>query len=139
VDSVVDILNSVDRTTERHIMETLDVEDSSLADEIKKKMFVFEDILNLDNRAIQTLLRQEIDNRELAIALKGSSTELQNLIFANQSKRLAAMIKEDMEYMGPVRRSDVEDAQQKIVNIVRRLQDMGEIIISRGGGDDVIA
>ena len=139
VDSVVDILNSVDRTTEKHIMETLDVEDSNLAEEIKKKMFVFEDILTLDNRAIQILLRQDIDNRELAVALKGSSQELQNLIFANQSKRLAAMIKEDMEYMGPVRRSDVEDAQQKIVNIVRKLQDMGEIIISRSGGDDVIA
>jgi len=139
VDSVVDILNSVDRGTEKHIMETLDVEDSNLADDIKKRMFVFEDILKLDNRSIQTLLRQDIDNRELAIALKGSSAELQNLIFANQSKRLAAMIKEDMDYMGPVRRTDVEDAQQKIVNIVRRLQDMGEIIISRGGGDDVIA
>jgi len=139
VDSVVDILNSVDRSTEKHIMETLDVEDSNLAEEIKKRMFVFEDILSLDNRAIQTLLRQEIDNRELAVALKGSSQELQNLIFANQSKRLAAMIKEDMDYMGPVRRTDVEEAQQKIVDIVRRLQDMGEIIISRGGGDDVIA
>jgi len=139
VDSVVDILNSVDRTTEKHIMETLDVEDSNLAEEIKKKMFVFEDILKLDNRSIQTLLCHEIDNRELAIALKGSSAELQNLIFANQSKRLAAMIKEDMDYMGPVRRSDVEEAQQKIVNIVRRLQDLGEIIISRSGGDDVIA
>ena len=139
VDSVVDILNSVDRTTEKRIMETLDVEDSALSEEIKKKMFVFEDILTLDNRAIQLLLRQDIDNRDLAIALKGSSQELQNLIFANQSTRLAGMIKEDMEYMGPVRRSDVEDAQQKIVNIVRRLQDMGEIILSRGGGDDVIA
>jgi len=139
VDSVVEILNSVDRTTEKHIMETLDIEDSSLAEEIKKKMFVFEDILTLDNRAIQLLLRQDIDNRELAIALKGSSPELQNLIFSNQSARLAAMIKEDMDYMGPVRRTDVEDAQQKIVNIVRRLQDMGEIILSRSGGDDVIA
>ncbi|MDR2649073.1 MAG: flagellar motor switch protein FliG [Clostridiales bacterium] len=139
VDLVVEILNSVDRATEKHIMEALDVEDSTLAEEIKNKMFVFEDILSLDNRAIQTLLRQEIDSRDLAISLKGSSEELRNLIFANQSKRLAAMIKEDMDYMGPVRRSDVEEAQQKIVNIIRRLQDMGEIILSRGGGDDVIA
>jgi flagellar motor switch protein FliG len=100
---------------------------------------VFEDILKLDNRSIQVLLRQDIDNRDLAIAMKGSSVELQNLIFANQSKRLAAMIKEDMDYMGPVRRTDVEEAQQKIVNMVRRLQDMGEIIVSRSGGDDVIA
>ena len=139
VDSVVDILNSVDRSTEKRIMETLNTEDNDLAEEIKKKMFVFEDILTLDNRAIQLLLRQDIDNRELAVALKGSSQELQNLIFANQSQRLATMIKEDMEYMGPVRRTDVEESQQKIVNIVRRLQDTGEIILSRSGGDDVIA
>ncbi|MDR1914589.1 MAG: flagellar motor switch protein FliG [Clostridiales bacterium] len=139
VDSVVEILNSVDRGTERHIMETLEIEDADLSEEIKKKMFVFEDLLSLDNRSIQLLLRQEIDNRDLAIALKGSSPELQSLIFANQSKRLAAMIKEDMDYMGPVRRADVEEAQQKIVNVVRRLQESGELIIARAGGDDVIA
>jgi flagellar motor switch protein FliG len=138
VDSVVDILNSVDRTTEKNIMENLESEDVELSEEIRRKMFVFEDVLTLDNRAIQTILRQDIDNRELAIALKGSSQELQELIFSNLSKRLAAMIKEDMDFMGPVRRSDVEEAQQKIVNIIRRLQDANEIIISRGGGDDVI-
>ncbi|MDR1000687.1 MAG: flagellar motor switch protein FliG [Clostridiales bacterium] len=139
VDSVVDILNSVDRSTEKHIMETLEAEDKNLSEEIRKKMFVFEDILQLDSRSIQIMLQQDIDNRDLAIALKGATTELQNLIFGNQSKRLAAMIKEDMDYMGPVRRSDVEEAQQKIVSIVRRLQDTGEIIIARSGGDDVIA
>ena len=138
VDSVVDILNAVDRSTEKHIMETLEVEDMDLSEEIRRKMFVFEDILMLDNRAIQTVLRQDIDNKELAIALKGSSTEVQNLIFANMSTRLAAMIKEDMEFMGPVRKSDVEEAQQKIVNIIRRLQDAGEIIVVRGGGGDEI-
>ncbi len=138
VDSVVEILNLVDRSTEKHIMETLEVEDIDLSEEIKRKMFVFEDILSLDNRSIQTVLRQDIDNKEIAIALKGSSEEVQNLIFANLSKRLGAMIKEDMDYMGPVRRSDVEEAQQKIVNIIRRLQDTGEIVVARGGGDEII-
>lgn len=138
VDSVVEILNSVDRSTEKHIMETLEIEDADLSEEIKRKMFVFEDILMLDNRSIQTVLRQDIDNKELAIALKGSSEEVQNIVFSNLSKRLGAMIKEDMEYMGPVRKSDVEEAQQKIVNIIRRLQDTGEIIVARGGGDEII-
>jgi len=138
VDSVVEILNAVDRSTEKHILETLEREDRELSDEIKRKMFVFEDILTLDGRAIQTVLR-EVDNRDLALALKNSSEELQNLILSNISKRLAAMVREDMEYMGPVRRSDVEEAQQKIVNIIRRLQDTGEVMIARGGGDDIIA
>ena len=138
VDSIVSILNSVDRSTERNILETFELEESELLEEIKKKMFVFEDILSLDNRTIQTILRQDIDNRELAVALKGASQELQELIFANLSKRLAAMIREDMEFMGPIRRTDVEEAQQKIVNIIRKLQDNGDIIIARGGGDDMI-
>lgn len=138
VDAIVEILNSVDRTTEKNIMETLEVEEVELSDEIKKKMFVFEDIVNLDNRTIQTILREDIDNRELAVALKGSSEAVQNIIFNNLSKRLVAMIKEDMDFMGPVRRSDVEEAQQKIVNIIRRLQDSGEIFVARGGGDDLI-
>ncbi len=138
IDSVVEILNAVDRTTEKHIMETLETDDSDLSDEIRRKMFVFEDILTLDNRAIQTILRQEIDNKELATALKGSSKDVQDLIFNNLSKRLASMIREDMEFMGPVRKTDVENAQQKIVNIIRKLQDTGEIIVARGGGDELI-
>ena len=137
VDSVVDILNAVDRGTERHIMETLDVEDVELSEEIRRKMFVFEDILSLSNRDVQQVLR-EVDSKELSVALKGCSEELQNHIFANMSKRLAAMTKEDMDYMGPVRRTDVEEAQTKIVNIVRRLQDAGEIIVARGGGDEIV-
>lgn len=137
VDSIVNILNTVDRSTEKHIMETLEVEEPELADEIRRKMFVFEDILTLDNRAIQTVLR-DVDNNELAIALKNANEEVQNVIFSNLSSRLASMIKEDMEYMGPVRLKDVEDAQQKIVNIIRKLEDSGEIVISRGGGDDII-
>ena len=137
VDSIVDILNTVDRGTEKHIMESLEIEDPELADEIRKKMFVFEDILSLDDRSVQRVLR-EVDNNELAVALKGSNEEVQNLIFNNLSKRLATMIKEDMDFMGPVRLKDVEEAQQKIVNIIRKLEDSAEIIISRGGGDEIV-
>lgn len=138
VDAVVEILNAVDRATEKHIMETMEIDEPELADEIRKKMFVFEDILLLDDRAIQRVLR-DVDNNDLAIALKGSNDEVQTAIFNNLSKRLASMIKEDMEFMGPVRLKDVEEAQQKIVNIIRKLEDSGEIVISRGGGDEIIA
>ena len=137
VDAVVEILNTVDRGTEKHIMETLEIEEPELADEIRKKMFVFEDILLLDDRAIQRVLR-DVDNSDLAIALKGSNEEVQNAIFNNLSKRLAVMIKEDMEFMGPVRMKDVEEAQQKIVNVIRKLEDSAEIVISRGGGDEIV-
>lgn len=137
VDAIVQILNSVDRSTEKHIMETLEIEDAELAEEIRKKMFIFEDILALDDKSIQRVLR-EVDNNDLGIALKGSGEEVQNVIFNNLSKRLATMIKEEMDYMGPIRLKDVEEAQQKIVNIIRKLEDSGEIIISRGGGDEII-
>ena len=137
VDAVVEILNTVDRGTEKHIMETLEIEEPELADEIRKKMFVFEDILLLDDRAIQRVLR-DVDNGDLATALKGSNEEVQNAIFNNLSKRLAAMIKEDMEFMGPVRMKDVEEAQQKIVNVIRKLEESAEIVISRGGGDEIV-
>lgn len=137
VDSIVEILNTVDRGTEKHIMETLEIEEPELADEIRRKMFVFEDILSLDDKSIQRVLR-EVDNNELAVALKGSNEEVQNVIFNNLSKRLAVMIKEDMDFMGPVRLKDVEEAQQKIVNIIRKLEDSAEIVISRGGGDEII-
>ena len=137
VDAVVDILNTVDRGTEKHIMENLEIEEPELADEIRKKMFVFEDILMLDDRSIQRVLR-EVENSELAVALKNANEEVQNVIFNNMSTRLVDMIKEDMEYMGPVRLKDVEEAQQKIVNIIRKLEDSAEIVISRGGGDEII-
>ena len=137
VDAVVEILNTVDRGTEKHIMETLEIEEPELADEIRKKMFVFEDILLLDDRAIQRVLR-DVDNNDLATALKGANEQVQNAIFNNLSKRLATMIKEDMEFMGPVRMKDVEEAQQKIVSVIRKLEDSGEIVISRGGGDEII-
>ena len=132
VDAIVSILNAVDRSTEKHIMES-----PELADEIRKKMFVFEDILLLDDRAIQRVLR-DVDNADLGVALKAANEEVQNVIFKNLSKRLAAMIKEDMEFMGPVRMKDVEEAQQKIVSVIRKLEDAGEIVISRGGGDEIV-
>ena len=118
-------------------METLEIEEPELADEIRKKMFVFEDILLLDDRSIQRVLR-EVDNNELAVALKSAGEDVQAAIFNNMSKRLAVMIKEDMEFMGPVRMKDVEEAQQKIVNIIRKLEDSAEIVISRGGGDEIV-
>ena len=137
IDAIVNILNNVDRSTEKHIMESLEIEEPELADEIRKKMFVFEDILLLDDRAIQRVLR-DVDNADLELALKSSTEEVQNVIFRNLSKRLAEMIKEDMDFMGPVRMKDVEEAQQKIVSVIRKLEDAAEIVISRGGGDDIV-
>lgn len=137
VDAIVAILNTVDRATEKHIMETLEIDEPELADEIRRKMFVFEDILSLDDRAIQRVLR-DVETSDLTVALKGANEEVQTAIFNNLSKRLAVMIKEDMEYMGPVRMKDVEEAQQKIVSVIRRLEDSAEIVISRGGGDEII-
>jgi flagellar motor switch protein FliG len=137
VDAIVDILNTVDRGTEKNIMEALEIDDTELAEEIRKKMFVFEDILTLDDHSIQRILR-EVDNKDLAIALKGANDDVKDLLFKNISSRLADMIKEDMEFMGPIRLKEVEDAQQKIVNIIRKLEDSGEIIISRGGGDELV-
>ena len=137
VDAIVNILNTVDRSTEKHIMESLEIEEPELADEIRKKMFVFEDIMLLDDRAIQRVLR-DVDNNDLAVALKSANEDVQSTIFKNLSKRLASMIKEDMEFMGPIRMKDVEEAQQKIVGVIRKLEDSGEIVISRGGGDDIV-
>lgn len=137
VQAVVDILNSVDRGTEKHIMEDLDTKDAELSEEIRRRMFVFEDIIALDNRSIQRIIR-EIDNSQWAIALKGASEEVKDLIFTNMSKRLVEMIKEDIEFMGPVRIRDIEDAQQNIVNVIRKLEEDGEIITPRGGDEVVV-
>ncbi len=137
VDAIVEILNFVDRGTEKHIMENLEIEEPELAEEIKRKMFVFEDILSLDDKTIQRVLR-DVDNNDLGVALKAATEEVQNVIFNNLSSRLATMIKEDMDFMGPVRMKDVEEAQQKIVNIIRKLEDSGEIIVARGGGDEIV-
>ena len=135
--AVVDILNSVDRGTEKYIMEELDNRDAELSEEIRKRMFVFEDIITLDNRSIQRMIR-EIDNSQWAIALKSASEEVKDLIFSNMSKRLVEMIKEDIDFMGPVRIRDIEDAQQNIVNIIRKLEEDGEIITPRGGDDIIV-
>lgn len=137
IQAIVDILNAVDRGTEKFIMETLEIQEADLAEEIRKRMFVFEDIINLDSVSIQRFIR-EIDNSELSVALKGSTEEVKEIIFANMSKRMAEMLREDMEFMGPVRLRDVEEAQQKIVNVIRKLEEAGEIIIARGGGDEII-
>lgn len=137
IESIVEILNAVDRGTEKYIMETLEIEDPELTEIIKGKMFVFEDVISLDGKSIQRFLR-EVDKSQLAIALKGSSEELQKVIFENMSKKMSEILAEDMQFMGPVRIRDVEEAQSKIVNIIRKLEDSGEIIISRGGGDEII-
>jgi len=138
VESVAEMLNLSDRSTEKSIMEALEQEDPDLVEQIRRLMFVFEDILLVNDKGIQSVLK-EVDNDELALALKTASDELKNKIFGNMSDRAATLIKEDMEYMGPVRLKDVETAQQKIVDVVRRLEDAGEIIISgRGGEKDLI-
>lgn len=137
IEPMVEILNRVDRGTEKTILEALAEEDPELADEIKSRMFVFEDILSLDNKAVQRFLR-EVDIKDLGLALKTSSEEVRELIMKNMSKRAAEMLKEDMDLMGPVRLRDVEEAQQKIVNIIRQLEDSGELIISRGKEDELV-
>ncbi|MFF2089007.1 flagellar motor switch protein FliG [Paenibacillus sp. NPDC058174] len=137
IDSIVQILNGVDRGTERTILDALEIQDPELAEEIKKRMFVFEDIVNIDNRSIQRIIR-DIENADLQLALKVASEEVREAIFRNMSKRMAESFKEEMEFMGPVRLRDVEEAQTRIVATIRRLEESGEIIIARGGGDDII-
>lgn len=137
VDAVVEVLNGVDRQTEKTILDALEIQDPELAEEIKKRMFVFEDIITLDNRSIQRVIR-DCENEDLLLAMKVSSEEVKEIIFKNMSQRMAESFKEEIEVMGPVRLRDVEEAQSRIVGITRRLEDAGEIIIARGGGDDVI-
>lgn len=138
VDTVAEVLNLVDRSTEKGIMEGLEAEAPELVEQIRRLMFVFEDIKLVDDKGIQAVLK-EVENDELALALKTASDNLREKIFSNMSARAAAMIKEDMEYMGPVRVADVEAAQQRIVDVVRRLEDAGEIIISgRGGAGEMV-
>jgi len=137
IDSIVQILNGVDRGTERTILDALEIQDPELAEDIKKRMFVFEDIVSIDNRSIQRIIR-DVENADLQLALKVSSEEVREAIFRNMSKRMAETFQEEMEFMGPVRLRDVEEAQTRIVAIIRRLEESGEIIIARGGGDDII-
>nr|WP_246594559.1 flagellar motor switch protein FliG [Evansella tamaricis] len=137
IESVVEVLNSVDRSTERTILDALEIQDPELAEEIKKRMFVFEDIVTLDNRSIQRVIR-DVENEDLQLALKVASEEVKETVFSNMSQRMAETFKEEMEFMGPVRLRDVEEAQTRIVGVIRRLEDAGEIVIARGGGDDII-
>ena len=136
--SLVDLLNQVDRTTERTIVETLEEQNPELADEVRRMMFVFEDIVVLDDRSIQQVLR-EVDTKELSVALKGVGAEVQDAIFRNMSERAATNIKEELEFMGPVRVKQVEEAQQKVVAVIRRLEEAGTIVIIRGGEDQLVA
>jgi flagellar motor switch protein FliG len=137
VEALAELLNRVDRSTERSIMETIEAENAELADAVKKLMFVFEDIVLLDDRAIQQVLK-EVDQKELAVVMKGASDEVKEKIFGNMSSRAAEIIKEDMEYMGPVRVRQVEEAQQRVVAIIRRLEEAGEVTISRGEEDLIV-
>ncbi len=138
VSTVAEILNLADRSTEKGVMEGLQADDAELVEQIRRLMFVFEDIKLVDDKGIQQIMK-EIDNDELSLALKTASEELKAKIFKNMSERAATLIKEDMQFMGPVRISDVEAAQQRIVDIVRRLEDSGEIIIAgRGGGAETM-
>ncbi|GKV67796.1 flagellar motor switch protein FliG [Sporosarcina sp. NCCP-2716] len=137
VDAVVEVLNGVDRATEKTILDALEIQDPELAEEIKKRMFVFEDIITLDNRSIQRVIR-DCENEDLILSMKVSSEEVKEILFKNMSSRMAESFKEEMDVMGPVRLRDVEEAQTRIVGTIRRLEDAGEIIIARGGGDDVI-
>lgn len=134
VPAVAEILNSVDRATEEEVMAEIEENSTSMADEIRNLMFVFEDIKVLDDRALREILK-EISNEELTLALKGASEDLRDKFFRNLSERAASMIREDLEIMGPVRLADVEGAQQNVVKSVRRLESEGRIAIGRGGGD----
>ncbi|MBO8167973.1 MAG: flagellar motor switch protein FliG [Thermoanaerobacteraceae bacterium] len=137
INTLVEILNRVDRSTEKVILEDLEAEDVELAEEVRKRLFVFEDIITLDDASIRRLL-QEIDMKDLPLALKGASDEVTARIFKNLSKRAGEMLREDIEFLGPVRLRDVEEAQQRIVNVIRQLEESGEIIISRGGEDTIV-
>ncbi|MEN3043227.1 MAG: flagellar motor switch protein FliG [Fervidobacterium sp.] len=137
LDTAAEIMNNLDRSTEKALMERLTYETPELAEEIRRRMFVFEDILKLDDRSVQLVLR-EVNTQDLAVALKGASEELKQKIFNNMSKRAQQLLKDEIEFMGPVRVKDVEEAQQKIINIIRRLEEAGEIVIARGGGEELI-
>lgn len=137
IDAVVEVLNGVDRSTEKTILDTLEIQDPELAEEIKKRMFVFEDIVTLDGRSIQRVIR-DCENEDLILSMKVSSEDVKEVLFQNMSSRMAESFKDEMEVMGPVRLKDVEEAQSRIVATIRRLEDAGEIIIARGGGDDII-
>ncbi|MDP4128194.1 MAG: flagellar motor switch protein FliG [Bacillota bacterium] len=137
IQSIVDVLNRTDPGTLKVVMDSLEMDDPDLAEQIKRQMFVFEDIITLDDRGIQLVLR-EVETKDLGLALKGSNPEVAQKIQANMSSRAAQMLRDDMEFMGPVRLRDVEEAQQRIVKVIRKLEESGAIVISRGGSDEII-
>lgn len=137
VKTLVEILNSVDRNTEKNIIETLETSQPELAEVIKASLFIFEDIINLDKSSVQRILR-DVSNEDLALALKGASEKVASVVFSNMSKRASDLLKEDIQFMGPVRLSTVEEAQHKIVGLIRRLEEAGEIVIGRGDQDSII-
>ncbi len=137
IETAAEIMNNIDRVVSKNIFDRLSERDPKLSEEIRKRMFVFEDIVKLDDRSIQRIIR-EIDNKDLTIALKGASEEVKLTIFKNMSKRSSQIVQEELDYMGPVRVRDVDEAQQKIVATIRRLEESGEIIIGSGGGEELI-
>ncbi len=138
INTVADILNKVDRSTEKYIFDELSVRDPALVDEIKKKMFVFEDILTLDSMSIQRFIR-ECDTKDLAVAIKGSNEEVAATLYANMPQRMQETIQQEIEYLHNIRMRDVEEAQQRIVGIIRHLEEEGELVIGKGGDDEIIA
>lgn len=137
VKSIAEILNRVDRSTEKFILDEFNKTNPELSEEVKRRLFVFEDIIYLDSRGIQRFLR-EVNTKDLVVALKGANQEVSNLIMGNMTKRMQDTIKEEIEFLGPIRLSEVEEAQQKIVQVIRRLEESNEIIISRGGKDEMV-
>lgn len=137
IDYVAEVMNNVDRATEKYIFDELTLRDPKLADDIRSKMFVFEDIVTLDNMAIQAFI-PEVDSKDLAVAIKGSTPEVAECIYANMSTRMRESVQTDVEYLHNVRMRDVEEAQQRIVSIIRRLEDEGTLVISKGGKEDEI-
>jgi flagellar motor switch protein FliG len=138
VKSVAEIMNRLDRSTERTLLGALQEENGDLADNIRRLMFTFEDIIHVDDRGVQRILK-EIDQRDLCLALKAAGSEVGNKIFKNMSERAGALLKEEISYLGPVRLRDVEESQRRIVDVVRRLEETGDIIVQgRGGQDDVV-
>ncbi|MFY9416372.1 MAG: flagellar motor switch protein FliG, partial [bacterium] len=138
VEALVEVLNQVDRATEKTILENLEEQEPELAEEIKRRLFTFEDIVQLDDKAVMRVLREIDLTRDLPMALKVASEEVKTKIFNNLSKRAVETLQEEMDYLGPVRLRDVEEAQQRIVNTIRKLEEVGEIIIARGGEDEIV-
>ena len=135
---IAEIMNRVDRSTEKYIFEELGERDAQLANDIRNLMFVFEDIVNLDSMAIQRFIR-EVDTKDLSVALKGAGEEVKEVIFQNMSSRMRTTIEQDIQYLHNIRMRDVEEAQQKIVSIIRQLEEAGEIVIAKGEEDEILA